>query len=101
MQHFVPTPPQGITDLVRTPHSKAQTIVLAPQEQVGGPDNRLSGADRWIYVLSGIGRCAVNDEAVDLVAGVVVLVEAGEPLTLKNNGDEALDLLVIFSSGDG
>ena len=35
--------------------AQAATMVIAPGDSEGGPDNRHRGADQWLYVLSGSG----------------------------------------------
>ena len=39
---------------------QAAQMVLAPGKSEGGPDNRHSGSDQWLYVLEGIGIAIVN-----------------------------------------
>jgi len=95
-----PLPVQGVTELIRTPRSRAGTMVLAHDDEHGGTDNRLSDTDRWIIVLTGSSRAVANNHAVDLVPDMVLLIEAEESLTLKNNSQGPLELLIISTRAD-
>ena len=50
----------GFRVALRNASAQAATMVLAPGDTEGGPDNRHRGSDQWLYVLSGNGRATVN-----------------------------------------
>lgn len=90
-------PAPGFNVLATTRRSQVATMVLAPGEHVGGPDNIHPDADQWLYVLAGHGRAAVSDEAVELGGGAVVLIEAGESHEIRNRGDDPLETVTIYA----
>jgi len=98
MQHWQRlTPAPGFRVLASSRRSQAATMVLPAEERTGGPDNRHAGSDQWLYVLSGEGRAVVNDEAVPLGPGSVLLIEADEPHEIRNLGDADLEMLNIYA----
>ncbi|HLQ85278.1 MAG TPA: cupin domain-containing protein [Salinisphaeraceae bacterium] len=93
--HITPAPDFEV--LATTGQSQAATMVLPPNERIGGPNNHHEHADQWLYVLSGTGRAAVGDEAVELGPGALVLIKAGEVHEISNLGDVALETLNIYA----
>ena len=53
--------------------AQAATMVIAPGDAEGGPDNRHRGADQWLYVLSGSGIATVEGRRRQLRAGTPLL----------------------------
>jgi mannose-6-phosphate isomerase-like protein (cupin superfamily) len=62
---------KGFRVSLRNARAQAATMVLAPGDAEGGPDNRHRGADQWLYVLSGKGRATVNGRRHSLRAGIL------------------------------
>jgi hypothetical protein len=44
---------RGFAVALRNARAQAATMVIAPGDAEGGPDNRHRGSDQWLYVLSG------------------------------------------------
>jgi mannose-6-phosphate isomerase-like protein (cupin superfamily) len=72
-------------------------MTLAPGEAEGGPDNRHTGADQWLYVVSGSGVAVVEGERVELRAGTLVLIGRGERHEVRNTGDAPLRTLNVYA----
>jgi mannose-6-phosphate isomerase-like protein (cupin superfamily) len=88
---------RGFEVLVGNAQSQAGTLVLAPGETTGGPDNRHGGADQWIYVVSGAGLADIAGERFDLTPSMLVLIERGEPHGFRNTGEGDLCLLTFYA----
>lgn len=91
------TPSQEFSVLTTTERSQVATMVVAPNDHVGGPHNAHESADQWLYVLSGEGRAVVSNEAVELGPGALVLIEAGQPHEISNLGDVPLETVNIYA----
>jgi mannose-6-phosphate isomerase-like protein (cupin superfamily) len=76
--------------------SQAARMTLAPGEAEGGPDNRHTGADQWLYVVSGTGVAVVGGERVELRAGTLVMIGRGERHEVRNTGDAPLRTLNVY-----
>ncbi len=88
---------RGFNVVLGNEHSQAGTLVLAPGESTGGPENRHGGADQWIYVVSGVGLAEIAGERFDLTPSALVLIERGEPHGFRNTGDADLCLLTFYA----
>ena len=97
MQHRQLGPKHGFKLLDGSSRSQSATMVLAPGESTGGPDNRHEHSDQWLYVLSGRGRAIVDEQRVDLEAGSLLLIEAGEAHEIECLGDAPLETLNIYA----
>jgi mannose-6-phosphate isomerase-like protein (cupin superfamily) len=71
-------------------HAQAAEMTLAPGQTEGGPDNRHTGADQWLYVVGGTGEPVVNGEQVPLREGTLLLIHRGDRQALRNTGPEPL-----------
>jgi mannose-6-phosphate isomerase-like protein (cupin superfamily) len=60
--------------------AQAATMVIAPGDCEGGPDNRHRGADQWLYVVSGS----------------LALIERGTTHEIRNTGRTALVTLNVY-----
>ncbi len=58
--------------------SQAATMVLSPGEKTGGPDNKHTNSDQWLYVVSGNGEAIINGKNLALGKGDLILIEAGD-----------------------
>jgi mannose-6-phosphate isomerase-like protein (cupin superfamily) len=90
-----PTP--GFHVLARTERSEAAAMVLEPGSSTGGPENRHTGSDQWLFVLAGQGRAIVEGKEVDLGPGALLLIEAGEAHQIDNTGDRSLETLNFYA----
>jgi len=97
MKHVEVSPPAGFHVVAGTERSQCATMVLAPGESTGGPDNRHTSSDQWLFVLSGRGTARVDDHDVEIRAGSLVLIEAGETHEIRNAGDEPLRTLNVYA----
>ena len=60
------------------------------------PDNRLRGADQWLYVQEGSGSAFINGRKIPLKAGTLILVEAGDNHEIRNTGKGLLKTVSIY-----
>lgn len=96
MRKIDPTDATGFFDVVAgTARSQAATMVLEPGRSTGGPDNRHPGSDQWLYVISGRGRAVVDEREVEIGAGDLLLIEAGEAHEIVA-GDETLATFSVY-----
>ncbi len=80
-----------------TERSQAAEMVISPGEKEGGPDNRHEGSDQWLYVISGGGLAIVGRREIELHAGMLLLIEAGETHEIRNTGQEPLRTLNVYA----
>ncbi len=85
------------TVVAGSPRSQGATMVLRPGQRTGGADNAHPDADQWLYVVSGSGAAVVNGHRVDLDAGTLLLIEAGETHEIVNEGSEPLATVNVYA----
>jgi mannose-6-phosphate isomerase-like protein (cupin superfamily) len=90
------TYPDGFHVLIGDGHSQAASMVIAPGDHEGGPDNLHRGADQWLYVQSGQGEAIVNGHSYALETGALVLIQRGDSHEIRNTGEGALKTLNIY-----
>jgi mannose-6-phosphate isomerase-like protein (cupin superfamily) len=83
--------------LAGTERSEVATMVLGPGNTTGGPENRHTGSDQWLFVLAGQGRAVVEGKEVELWPGTLLLIEAGEAHQIDNTGDRLLETLNFYA----
>ena len=66
--------------------AQAATMVIAPGDCEGGPDNRHRGADQWLFVLSGRGSATVGRRTHALNPNSILLIEKGTTHEIRNTG---------------
>lgn len=76
--------------------AQAATMVLAPRDAEGGPDNRHRGSDQWLYVVSGTGRATVGRRHHALRSGTLLLIERGTTHEIRNTGRGVLRTLNLY-----
>ncbi len=76
--------------------AQAATMVIAPGDSEGGPDNRHRGADQWLYVLSGSGLAILGRRRHVIRAGTLVLIERGTTHEIRNTGRTPLETLNVY-----
>ena len=83
---------------VRLSNKRAQgaTMVIAPGDCEGGPDNRHRGADQWLYVVSGSGVAVLGGRRHRLGAGTLVLIERGTTHEIRNTGRTPLKTVNLY-----
>jgi mannose-6-phosphate isomerase-like protein (cupin superfamily) len=76
---------------------QAAGMTLAPGSSTGGPDNRHSGADQWLFVVSGSGLAIVDGVQQPLRTGSLLLIERGEAHEIRCTGDQPLRTVNFYS----
>jgi mannose-6-phosphate isomerase-like protein (cupin superfamily) len=76
--------------------SQAAIMVLDVGKSTGGPDNRHSGSDQWLFVAAGEGSARVEDQIHVLRPGTLLLIERGESHEIRNEGEEPLQTLNFY-----
>ena len=75
---------KGFSVSIGNKRGQAATMVLAPGESEGGPDNRHRGSDQWLYVVSGTGRAVIAGRSHELAPGTLLLIECGSTHEIRN-----------------
>lgn len=86
----------GFHVLIGDGRSQAASMVIAPGEREGGPDNRHLGIDQWLYVESGKGEATINGHTYPIEAGVLLLIQRGDRHEIRNAGSEPLRTLNVY-----
>jgi mannose-6-phosphate isomerase-like protein (cupin superfamily) len=86
----------GFRVLIGDDHSQAASMVIAPGDTEGGPENRHRGADQWLYVESGSGEAVINGHSYPIEAGALILIQRGDTHEIRNSGRTALKTLNIY-----
>jgi mannose-6-phosphate isomerase-like protein (cupin superfamily) len=81
---------------LRNARAQVATMVLAPGDAKGGPDNRHRGSDQWLYVISGRGSATVGRRRQALRAGTLLLIERGITHEIRNTGRTPLKTLNLY-----
>ncbi len=87
---------QGFVVALRNRRAQAATMVLAPGDCEGGPDNRHRLSDQWLFVVAGTGVAIVGPRRVRLRAGSLLLIERGTAHEIRNTGRSALRTLNLY-----
>ncbi len=72
-------------------------MVLRPGQRTGGDDNVHPDSDQWLYVVSGSGVAVVEGHRVNLDAGTLLLIEAGETHEIINDSTEPLMTVNVYA----
>ncbi|AUV83493.1 cupin domain-containing protein [Salinigranum rubrum] len=101
MQRIDTASMRGFFDVVGgTDRSQAATMVLAPGQSTGGPENAHAASDQWLYVVSGSGTATVEDESITLEPGALLLIEPGETHEITNTGSAPLETVNVYAPPD-
>jgi mannose-6-phosphate isomerase-like protein (cupin superfamily) len=76
--------------------AQAATMVLAPGDCEGGPDNRHRGSDQWLYVVSGTGTAVLGGTRHTLRAGTLLLIERRVTHEIRSTGRTPLKTLNLY-----
>lgn len=87
---------KGFSVAMSNKRAQAATMVIAPGDCEGGPDNRHRGADQWLFVTAGSGVAVLGGRKHRLRAGSLVLVERGTTHEIRNTGRTPLETLNIY-----
>jgi mannose-6-phosphate isomerase-like protein (cupin superfamily) len=96
LHHSKIDPQAGFHVVARTKKSEMATMVIAPGDKEGGPDNKHK-ADQWLYVLFGTGKAIVEGHSISLSEGILLEIEAGERHEIKNTGTTLLKTLNFYA----
>ena len=97
---------KGFSVAMSNRRAQAATMVIAPGDCEGGPDNRHRGADQWLFVVAGSGAAIIAGRKHRLAAGSLLLIERGTTHEIRNTGWTPLQTLNVYvppayrSSGD-
>ena len=75
---------------------QAATMVIAPGDSEGGPDNRHRGADQWLFVVSGSGVAVLGGRTRRIKAGSLVLIERCTTHEIRNTGRAPMKTLNVY-----
>src|SRR5678816_1235346 len=81
---------KGFNVALSNKRGQSASMVIAPGDCEGGPDNRHRGADQWLFVLSGSGVAVLAGRKHRLKAGSLVLIERGTTHEIRNTGRSPL-----------
>ena len=87
---------KGFKVVAGNARAQAATMVIAPGECEGGPDNRHRGADQWLYVVEGTGSATVRGKRHALRPGTLLLIEAGDTHEIRASGSAPLRTLNVY-----
>jgi mannose-6-phosphate isomerase-like protein (cupin superfamily) len=76
--------------------AQAASMVIAPGDCEGGPDNKHRGADQWLFVVSGSGVATLGGRKRRIQAGTLVLIERGTTHEIRNTGRTPLETLNVY-----
>ncbi|HJP59108.1 MAG TPA: cupin domain-containing protein [Gemmatimonadaceae bacterium] len=86
----------GFSVALGNKRAQVATMVIAPGDCEGGPDNRHRGADQWLFVLSGKGSATVGRHTHRLRANSVLLIDKGTTHEIRNTGRTPLRTLNVY-----
>jgi mannose-6-phosphate isomerase-like protein (cupin superfamily) len=77
--------------------SQAAVMVLEPGRSTGGADNRHPESDQWLFVVSGAGTATIEGQQLEIEAGSLVLIEAGEAHEIACASDDPLRTISVYA----
>jgi len=87
---------KGFSVALSNKRGQAATMVIAPGDREGGPENRHRGADQWLFVVAGSGVATLGGRTHRLKAGSLVLIERGTTHEIRNTGRTPLKTLNVY-----
>ena len=87
---------KGFSVALTNKRAQTATMVIAPGDCEGGPDNRHRGADQWLFVTAGFGVAILGGRKHRLKAGSLVLIERGTTHEIRNTGRTPLKTLNVY-----
>ncbi len=88
---------KGFSVALSNRRGQGATMVIAPGDCEGGPDNRHRGADQWLFVISGSGVAVLAGRRHKLKPGSLVLVERGTTHEIRNTGRTPLKTFNVYA----
>ena len=77
--------------------AQAAEMVIPTGDGEGNPHNRHSGADQWLFVVSGSGRATINGRRRGLKKGDLLLIEKNDKHEIRNTGRTLLRTLNFYT----
>jgi mannose-6-phosphate isomerase-like protein (cupin superfamily) len=87
---------KGFSVALRNGRAQAATMVLAPGDREGVPQNRHRGSDQWLYVLAGRGTAVIEGKRQSLRPGTLLLIERRTKHEIRNTGSTPLKTLNLY-----
>ena len=87
---------KGFSVALGNEHAQAATMVLAPGDSEGGPDNRHRGSDQWLFVLTGSGLAILAGRRQRLRPNSLLLIERGTVHEIHTTGRTPLRTLNVY-----
>jgi mannose-6-phosphate isomerase-like protein (cupin superfamily) len=87
---------RGFEGAMSNRRAQAATMVIAPGDCEGGPDNRHRGADQWLFVISGSGVATLAGRSHRIKTGTLLLIERGTTHEIRNTGRSPLETLNVY-----
>src|ERR1700761_1215767 len=87
---------KGFTVVSGNSNSQTATMVLPVGGKEGGPDNNHSGADQWLFIVSGKGTATIAGKKVALGPRALVLIQRGQNHEIRNVGTTDLVTLNVY-----
>jgi len=87
---------KGFSVALTNKRAQTATMVIAPGDCEGGPDNRHRGADQWLFVTAGSGVAILGGRKHRLKAGSLVLIERGTTHEIRNTDRTPLKTLNFY-----
>ena len=87
---------KGFKVAISNKRAQAATMVIAPGDCEGGPDNKHRGADQWLFVVAGRGAAIVNGKRHQLTRGSLLLIERGTTHEIRNTGRTPLETINLY-----
>jgi mannose-6-phosphate isomerase-like protein (cupin superfamily) len=87
---------KGFKVTLSNKRAQVATMVIAPGDCEGGPDNSHRGADQWLYVESGTGLAILGGRKHRIKRGSLVLIERGTKHEIRNTGRTPLKTLNVY-----
>lgn len=87
---------KGFRVALSNKRAQAATMVIAPGDCEGGPDNKHRGADQWLFVESGNGEAILGGRKRRLKRGTIVLINRGTTHEIRNTGSTPLKTLTFY-----
>lgn len=83
--------------VMETDEAQVAEMTVEPGRSVGGPENRHTDSDQWLYVVSGTGVATVAGEERRIEVSDLLLIESGESHSIENDGDEPLETINFYT----
>jgi mannose-6-phosphate isomerase-like protein (cupin superfamily) len=77
--------------------AQAATMVLAPGDKEGGPDNYHRGSDQWLFVVAGTGNAVVGGRGMSMKTGTLLFIPKGARHEIRNTGRTPLKTLNLYN----